>query len=62
MPPLFFFRPRWSAFAALLALGPAGAAAQGLPDYEKPPVSYSATAPADAIAAIQRRLDAGELK
>jgi len=62
MPSLFFFRPRWSAFAALLALGPAGAAAQGLPDYEKPPVSYSATAPADAIAGIQRRLDAGELK
>lgn len=61
MPPLFFFRLRSSVFAALLTLGAAGAAAQGLPDYEKPPVSYSATAPADAIAAIQRRLDAGEL-
>jgi hypothetical protein len=61
MPPLCFLRPRPSAFAALLTLGAAGAAAQGLPDYEKPPVSYSATAPADAIAAIQRRLDAGEL-
>ena len=62
MPPLFPINPRWCALAALLTLGAAGAAAQGLPDYEKPPVSYSATAPADAIAAIQRRLDAGELK
>lgn len=61
MPPLFFFRLRSSVFAALLTLGAASTAAQGLPDYEKPPVSYSATAPADAIAAIQRRLDAGEL-
>ena len=62
MPPLFPINPRWCALAALLAVHPVGAVAQGLPDYEKPPVSYSATAPADAIAAIQRRLDAGELK
>lgn len=34
------------------------AAAQGMPDYEKPPVSYSATPPADAVAALHRRLDA----
>ena len=43
--------------ALMLALAPR-AGAQGLPDYEKPPVSYSATPPADAVAALQRRLDA----
>lgn len=62
MPPLFSINPRWFAPVVLLAVQPFGAVAQGLADYEKPPVSYSATAPADAIAAIQRRLDAGELK
>ncbi|MBI5689306.1 MAG: hypothetical protein HZC55_04360 [Verrucomicrobia bacterium] len=39
---------------------PAGRA-QGVPEYEKPPVSYSETAPADGIARLQRRLAAGEL-
>jgi hypothetical protein len=34
---------------------------QGVPDYEKPPVSYSATAPADAVAALQRRISAQEI-
>ena len=61
MATFFPINPRRLAFAALLGLRAAGAAAQGLPDYEKPPVSYSATAPADAITAIQRRLDAREL-
>ena len=35
--------------------------AQGTPDYEKPPISYSETAPADAVVALQKRLAAGEL-
>lgn len=42
-----------------LGLAPTGRA-QGVPEYEKPPVNYSATPPADAIAALQRRLAAGE--
>ena len=46
--------------AAALALA-AGARAQSNPDYEQPPVAYSATAPADALAALQPRIAAGEL-
>lgn len=46
---------------ALLALG-AAAWAQSPADYEQPPVSYSATAPLDAVARLQPRLAAGELK
>lgn len=42
------------AFAASLS-------AQGVPDYEQPPVSYSATTANDAFAALQRRLGSGEL-
>jgi hypothetical protein len=47
----------------LLLLALAGAApgrAQGVPEYDKPPVNYSAAVPADGIAALQRRLAAGE--
>lgn len=35
--------------------------AQSIPDYEQPPVSYSASTPQDAVAALQRRLTAGAL-
>ncbi len=47
----------------IAALGPAPstAYAQSNPDYEQPPVSYSATAPQDAVTALQRRLSAGAL-
>lgn len=38
------------------------ALAQNVPDYEQPPVSYSATRPADAAARLQVRLETGELK
>ncbi len=34
--------------------------AQGVPDFEKPPIRYSETRPVDAIAALQRRMEAGE--
>lgn len=44
----------------LLGAAAAGLRAQGVPDYEKPPISYSETAPADAVAALQRRIAAGE--
>ncbi|MDP3070616.1 MAG: hypothetical protein Q8N18_10020 [Opitutaceae bacterium] len=44
----------------LLCLAAAAARAQGVPDYEKPPISYSETAPTDAVAALQRRIAAGE--
>lgn len=46
--------------AALLATG-AVAEGQSAPDYEQPPVAYSATAPADALAALQSRIASGEL-
>ena len=51
---------------ALIALGATLATAligraQGVPDYEKPPVSYSASTPTDAVAALQRRLTSGAL-
>jgi hypothetical protein len=42
----------------LVAAAPAGRA-QGLPDYERPPISYSETAPAGAVADLQRRLRDG---
>jgi len=56
-------RPRRAilALTALLALVPSLAPAQGVPDYEQPPISYSATVPRDAFAALQRRITSGEL-
>lgn len=45
----------------LCALGAGAVSAQSLPDYEQPPVSYSATAPDDAMTRFQRRLAAGEI-
>lgn len=35
---------------------------QGVPDYEQPPLSYSASTPHDAFAAVQARLAAGDLR
>ena len=46
---------------ALLALVPSLVPAQGIPDYEQPPISYSATTPRDAFAALQQRITSGEL-
>lgn len=48
-------------FGTVLGLAPLLAQAQSTPDYEQPPVSYSATAPKDAIIALQRRLSSGAL-
>ncbi len=45
--------------SATLALH--SARAQSTPDYEQPPVSYSATAPRDAVTRLQQRLASGEL-
>ncbi|MEO6245115.1 MAG: hypothetical protein ABIQ12_06740 [Opitutaceae bacterium] len=42
---------------AWLGLG----SAQGNPDYELPPVAYSATRPVDALTKIQRRIESGEI-
>lgn len=39
----------------------AAALAQGVPEFEKPPVSYSESRPADAVTVLQRRLATGEL-
>ena len=44
-----------------LAAGGSLVRGQSVPDYEKPPVNYSATAPRDAIARVQQRVAAGEL-
>jgi hypothetical protein len=60
-PPMSAPRPAlypWITLIAVAVAFPTSSAAQGVPDYEKPPVSYSATPPADAVAALQRRLDA----
>lgn len=37
-------------------------AAQGGPDYEQPPIRYSASTPKDAIMKLQPRIESGELK
>lgn len=52
-----------SLFAALAAfvLASAEAAPGSVPDYELPPVRYSKARPEDAVARLQRRVDAGEL-
>lgn len=56
-------KPHRSLFLLAAFVSAAGGVArgQGQPDYEQPPVSYSATAPNDAITALQRRVAAGEL-
>ena len=45
----------------MLAVAAASARAQGQPDYEQPPISYSASTPRDAIARLQTRIASGEL-
>ena len=47
--------------AAALAAGAGSVRAQNNPDYEQPPVSYSATKPQDAVARLQQRMAAGEV-
>ncbi|MCX6954551.1 MAG: hypothetical protein NTV51_20550 [Verrucomicrobia bacterium] len=52
------------AFLSLMGValfGAAGARAQGEPDYEQPPVSYSASTPHDALTRLQARIAAGEV-
>ena len=53
---------RWLAGLAVVAVLRPCARAQGTPDYEKPPVSYSESTPRDAVAELQRRIAAGEVK
>ncbi len=53
--------PRHLLILAGILAGAGGARAQGEPDYEQPPVRYSASTPRDAIAALQRRIAAGGL-
>ena len=53
-------RPAFFILAGSLAFS-GWARAQSQPDYEQPPLSYSATTPRDAIAILQKRLAAGEL-
>lgn len=52
--------PTLSLALAVLVSAPF-AQAQNTPDYEKPPVSYSASQPNDAIARLQQRIDSGAL-
>lgn len=47
--------------SGLCGLGGGVAHAQGEPDYELPPVRYSASTPHDAIARLQQRISSGEL-
>ena len=54
-------RPTHALLATLFVSVAASVRAQSTPDYELPPVSYSATAPQDAASKLQRRLEAGEL-
>lgn len=49
------------ALVGLVTLVPGLARGQGTPDYEQPPISYSETAPHDAVTRLQRRLGAGTL-
>jgi hypothetical protein len=52
---------RWILAASFsLGAGVMPVIAQSTPDYEQPPVSYSATAPRDAIARLQQRIAAGQ--
>jgi hypothetical protein len=47
--------------AGIFAVGGGSLCAQGQPDYEQPPVSYSASTPHDAISQLQKRIASGEL-
>ncbi len=55
---------RWAAttdlLVAVLVASAAPLLAQNQPDYEQPPVSYSASTPRDAVTALQQRMAAGE--
>jgi hypothetical protein len=50
-------------FIIALVAGPLSVAthAQTGPDYEQPPISYSTATPRDAVAALQREIDAGRV-
>lgn len=58
MHPTVTFR---HALALALALGAANPVrGQGGPDYERPPIAYSAATPADAVAALRQRITSGD--
>lgn len=46
----------------LIAVAPLVILAQRTPDYEQPPISYSASAAADAAARLQEKIDSGALR
>lgn len=48
--------------AVAVAIAATAARGQNVPDYELPPVSYSASTPHDAFAAVQAKLASGELR
>ena len=47
--------------AGIYGMTTASASAQAQPDYEQPPVSYSASTPNDAMVRLQKRVASGEL-
>ena len=54
---------RWKALAAAaLATAVTALRGQNVPDYELPPVSYSASTPHDAFAVVQAKIASGELR
>lgn len=57
--PALFLSAVSLSIVAVSLVGPL--AAQGSPDYEQPPISYSESAPADALARISGRIAAGDL-
>src|SRR5688572_8928103 len=54
-------RTTWVVTTGWLFVDASTVQAQSQPDYEQPPVSYSASTPHDALAALQSRVASGEL-
>lgn len=54
-------RSALSLLAGILVFAGGAVGVQGQPDYEQPPLNYSASTPRDAIAALQQRIASGEL-
>ncbi len=55
-------RLKFAVMTMVVVLAAITGVAQGTESYEQPPISYSATAPRDALVAVQQRLAAGQLK
>ncbi len=64
--PTRIFRLKFAAGLLMAAAGlmllPASVQAQGGPDYEQPPIRYSASTPQDAVARLQEQVAKGELR